>query len=375
MPSQPITTSDTFQPQDALRRSTRLRRPNPRYSDYVINLTTAHPLPLTLEPSTVAQALKDALWKKAIDEEFDALHHNKTWRLVPRGVGVPISCKWVYCIKRKPDGSIVRYKARLIAKGFLHATGRDYFETYSLVMKSVTIRLVLSIALSNHWGLHQLDINNAFLHDTLHEEVYMKQPPAQFALKDLGTLHHFLGVEIIPTGDGVFLSQRQYITGILTQFKIDGAKNVSTPLAASKKLVSLQSSDTTTDATLFRRLLGLMRYLVITQPDVAFVVNKLSQFMHAPSDLHWQAAKCLLRYLKGTVCHGVFLRVGQPLSLRVYTDSDWGGCTTAGCSTTAYLVYLGNNLISWKSTRQKSVSRSSTEAEYRALANAAAEIL
>ncbi|XP_019167323.1 PREDICTED: uncharacterized protein LOC109163059 [Ipomoea nil] len=198
---------------------------------------------------------------------------------------------------------------------------------------------------------------------------------AQFALKDLGTLHHFLGVEVIPTGGGIFLSQSQYITGILTQFKMDGAKDVSTPLATSEKLVPLRPSDVATDATQFRRLLGLMQYLVITRPDVAFAVNRLSQFMHAPSELHWQAAKRLLRYLKGTACHGLLLRAGQPLSLRVYTDSDWGGPSIEGRSTTAYLVYLGDNLISWKSTRQKSVSRSSTEAEYRALSNAAAEVL
>lgn len=106
------------------------------------------------------------------------------------------------------------------------------------------------------------------------------------------------------------------------QFKMDGAKDVSIPLAITEKLVPLQSSDAATDATLFRRLLSLMQYLVITRPDVAFAVNRLSQFMHAPSELHWQAAKRLLRYLKGTVCHGLFLRSGQSLLLRVYTDSD-----------------------------------------------------
>ncbi|XP_019168522.1 PREDICTED: uncharacterized protein LOC109164439 [Ipomoea nil] len=105
------------------------------------------------------------------------------------------------------------------------------------------------------------------------------------------------------------------------------------------------------------------------------MVNRLSQFMHAPSELHWQAVKWLLRYLKGIVCHGLFLREGQLLSLRVYTDSDWGGSATAGRSTIAFLAFLGANLISWKSSRQKSISRSSTEAEYQALANAAAEVL
>lgn len=105
------------------------------------------------------------------------LHRNKTWHLVPRGAGFLIGYKWVYCVKHKPDGSVDRYKARLVAKGLLQTSSRDYFETCSPVMKLVTIRLVLSIALSNRWGLRQLDINNVFLHGTLHEEVYMEQPP------------------------------------------------------------------------------------------------------------------------------------------------------------------------------------------------------
>ncbi|XP_019175660.1 PREDICTED: uncharacterized protein LOC109170982 [Ipomoea nil] len=151
---------------------------------------------------------------------------------------------------------------------------------------------------------------------------------------------------------------------------MDGAEAVSTPLATSDKLLPAQSGIATVDVTQYRHLLGLLQYLVITKPDVSYAVNRLSQFMHMLTKVHWQAAKRLLRYLKGMVYHGLYLRAGQPLSLSVYMDADWGGCIASGRSTTAYLLYLGTNLVSWKSTRQKSVSRSSTEAEYRALANA-----
>lgn len=161
--------------QSPLRRSTRTRRPNNKYfGDQYINLTIVHSLPPTLEPSTVTQALKDTRWRKAMDEEFDALLRNNTWRLVPRGNKILIGCKWVFRVKRKLDGSVDRYKVRLVAKGFLQTSGRDYFETYSPVLKSVTIRVVLAIALSKQWSLRQLDINNAFLHGTLYEEVYME---------------------------------------------------------------------------------------------------------------------------------------------------------------------------------------------------------
>ncbi|GJS38530.1 retrovirus-related pol polyprotein from transposon TNT 1-94 [Tanacetum coccineum] len=97
--------------------------------------------------------------------------------------------------------------------------------------------------------------------------------------------------------------------------------------------------------------------------------------MHAPTQLHWQSLKRVLRYLKGTVHHGLFLKHGSPLTLTGFSDSDWGGIKDGGRSTTAYLLYLGPNIISWRSARQKTVSRSSTEAEYKALANAAAEVL
>ncbi|KAJ9567984.1 hypothetical protein OSB04_003950 [Centaurea solstitialis] len=120
---------------------------------------------------------------------------------------------------------------------------------------------------------------------------------------------------------------------------------------------------------------GSLQYLAFTRPDISFAINKLSQFMHAPRQAHWQSLKRVLRYLKGTIHHGLFLNRHSPLTLSVFSDSDWGGVNDVGRSTTAYLLYLGNNIVSWKSTRQKSVSRSSTEAEYKALANATAEIL
>jgi hypothetical protein len=113
-----------------------------------------------------------------MDDEYSALMRNKTWHLVPeqRGKNI-IDCKWVYRIKRKADGSIDRYKARLVAKGFKQRYGIDYEDTFSPVVKAATIRLVLAIAVSNGWNLRQLDVQNAFLHGVLEEEVYMRQPP------------------------------------------------------------------------------------------------------------------------------------------------------------------------------------------------------
>ena len=122
-------------------------------------------------------ALDDPKWKKAMDEEYSALMRNKTWHLVPNQKGKNIvDCKWVYRIKKKADGSIDRYKARLVVEGFKQRYGIDYEDTFSPVVKAATIRLVLAIAVSRGWSLRQLDVQNAFLHGVLEEEVYMKQP-------------------------------------------------------------------------------------------------------------------------------------------------------------------------------------------------------
>jgi hypothetical protein len=113
-----------------------------------------------------------------MDVEYSALMKNKTWHLVPprRGTNI-IDCNWVYKIKRRADGSLDRYKARHVAKGFKQRYGIDYGDTFSPVVKASTIRVILSVAVSRGWSLRQLDVQNAFLHGLLEEEVYMKQPP------------------------------------------------------------------------------------------------------------------------------------------------------------------------------------------------------
>jgi histone deacetylase 1/2 len=132
----------------------------------------------TGEPDNLSDALRDCNWKLAMDHEVNALAKNQTWHLVPAHHGSNIiDCKWIYKIKRRADGTIDRYKARLVAKGFKQRYGLDYEDTFSPVVKAATIRLVLSIAVSQGWSLRQLDVQNAFLHGVLEENVFMRQPP------------------------------------------------------------------------------------------------------------------------------------------------------------------------------------------------------
>jgi hypothetical protein len=130
------------------------------------------------EPRDFAEASTHEEWKKAMDEEYQALVKNQTWHLIPReNVKNTTDSRWLYKIKRHAYGTIDQYKAHLVANGFQQRYGIDYVDTFSSIVKATTIRIILSIAASKGWCLRQLDDQNAFLHGTLEEEVYMSHPP------------------------------------------------------------------------------------------------------------------------------------------------------------------------------------------------------
>lgn len=327
----------------------------------------------TLEPTTVKAALNDPKWKVAMIDEYKALQTNGTWDLVPLPAGkVPIGSKWVFKLKHKHDGSIECYKACLVSKGFHKLPGFDFSETFSPVVKRVTVRVVISHALSNGWCLRQLDINNAFLHGNLVEEVFMTQPDgfftedsslvcklkkslyglrqaprtwfdkltatlcflgfhraksdaslflrctptpilyllvyvddiivtgsvskevaatistlsSTFSLKDLGNLHYFLGLQVTPSSSSsIILHQTKYISDLLLKVNMNECKPQSTPMEANLKLYK-DCTDTFENPKLYRFVMGTLQYVCVIRPELAFSVNKVSQFMHSPLVSH-----------------------------------------------------------------------------------------
>jgi hypothetical protein len=323
------------------------RQPKPN-----LNLHAATLSPL---PKTYRGTLADPNWRDTMIVEFTALQANDNWSLVPRPADTNVvTGKWVFRHKFLTDGALDRYKARWVLHSCTQHHGVEYGETFSPVVKPPTIRMVLSVALSHGWPIHQMDVNNAFLHGTLAETVYCEQPSAfvdsshldyihclnkslydlkqaphtwysrfasyitsigfvgarsdtslfiychgadttylllyvddimltasfdtllcciidslhhEFSMKDLGDLHHFLGLSVTRNLDGLFLCQRQYTLDILSRAGMADCKPCGTPVGMSAKLST--DGAPVENATDYRCLAGALQFLTFIRSNIA----------------------------------------------------------------------------------------------------------
>ncbi|KAK5812212.1 hypothetical protein PVK06_027631 [Gossypium arboreum] len=190
----------------------------------------------------------------------------------------------------------------------------------------------------------------------------------------MGDLHYFLGIEFSRCSFGsIHLCQQKYIQDLLKRSSLSNAKSVHTPMVSSSML-SKDEGEYLADPTEYRSIAGALQYIVLTRPDIAYAVNRVCQFMHAPTNLHMVALKRILRYLRGTLSHGLVFHRSECLSLVGYADANWGLDFDDRRSTTGYCVYFGHTPISWCSKKQQVVSRSTAEAEYRSLAAATSDV-
>ncbi|XP_017179084.1 uncharacterized mitochondrial protein AtMg00810-like [Malus domestica] len=187
-----------------------------------------------------------------------------------------------------------------------------------------------------------------------------------FDMKDMGQLNYFMGLQISYHSNGLFVSQQKYARDLLARVNMSNSKLCATPCFPYHRLLK-DDGDPYHSPDQYRSIAGALQYLTFTCPDIAFVIKQCCQFMHQPMNSHVVAVKRILRYLSGTIHYDINFQP-ENLSLHAYSDADWVGDPNDRRSTSGYIVYCGSSPISWASKKQHTVSRSSTEAEYRALA-------
>ncbi|KAL0387727.1 UNVERIFIED_CONTAM: Retrovirus-related Pol polyprotein from transposon RE2 [Sesamum radiatum] len=198
-------------------------------------------------------------------------------------------------------------------------------------------------------------------------QVFKEDMMKTFEMSDLGLMHFFLGIEINQEKEGIFICQRKYTETLLKKFKMESCKTVTTPLVTGEKYQKEDGSQKV-DGSMYRSLIGSLLYLTATRPDIMFATCLLSRFMQSPSQVHYAAAKRILRYLRGTKDFGIWYKSTNDAKLVGYTDSDWAGSVDDMKSTSGYTFSLGSGIFSWASKKQATVAQSSAEAEYIAAA-------
>ncbi|KAL7582697.1 hypothetical protein Lser_V15G42892 [Lactuca serriola] len=362
-----------------------------------------------------------------MEVELSAIERNKTWELVRLPPGRrPIGLKWVYKLKRDPDGNVLKHKARIL----------------------------LALAGINGWHVHHLDVKSAFLHGKLEEEVYVTQPEGfvqknksglvyklskalyglrqaprawnarldkhlkligfvrcaheyvvyirktnssllivgtyvddlivtgtskkeidlfkkemnqEFEMSDMGLLTYYLGIEVSQKEHGITLKQTGYAKKLLEKTGMLECNPTETPMEHNLELTKDESGKPV-DATEYRSIVGGLRYLCHTRPDISYAVGVVSRFLERPTEQHNHAVKRILRYIKGTLNLGlVYTRSKEKMQIVAYSDNNHARDVNDRRSTGGMVFYLNKNLVTWNSQKQQCVALSSCEAEFMAV--------
>ncbi|GJT98775.1 ribonuclease H-like domain-containing protein [Tanacetum coccineum] len=361
------------------------------------------------EPKTFWEASSSQHWVDAMNKEMDALYENGTWDIVDLPPGrKAIDNKWVYRIKYLSSGAIERYKARLVAKGFNQKEGIDYDETFSPVVKIVTVRCLINLAVQCDWPLFQLDINNAFLYGDLTETVYMKLPDGYFDKNDKRVCKlkkSLYGLKQAPRQWNAKLTQALVEDGFMQSksdyslfTKADSGMflallvYVDDIIITGNSLVHIENFKVFLKSKFQIKDLGKLKYFLgieVVETDKGLCLSQrkycldlLSEFgllacvfMHRPLRSHLKIALKVLRYLKGSPGKGVHIIRCPKVSLETFVDADWAKCLVTRKSVTGFCLFLNGSLVSWKSKKQNTLSKSTAEAEYRAMASATSETI
>jgi hypothetical protein len=268
--------------------------------------------------------------------------------------------KFLYGLKQAPRVWYTRLSDFLISIGF--SASKVDTSLFILFIGADIFYILVYVD-----GILLMGNNSAMLHRLI------QLLSSEFKLRDLDVVHYFLGIEVLPTTMGLMLHQHKYILDILTRAGMTSCKPVDTPISTSK--VTILPDPLFSDPTCFCQIIGALQYLTLTRPDICFTVNRVYQFMYAPTYSHWGAVKRIMRYLCSTTTYGFHITRSSSFALHGFTDADWAGSIDDHKSTSGYLVFFGQTPISWKSSKQRIFAQSSTEAEYKALVDGTTEVI
>lgn len=269
--------------------------------------------------------------------------------------------KALYGLKQTPRAWYSRIDEYLLSIGFTKSLSESTLYVKCLSSDILIVSLYVD-------DLLVTGSNNVFV------EEFKQDMMKVFEMTDCGEMAFFLGMEVKQNEKGIFISQKKYAKEILKKFQMENCKHVDTPMVLKLKLGKEDGAEKV-DETDFRSLIGCLMYLTATRPDIMHAVSILSRFIHCAKEVHLQAAKRVLRYIKGTLDYGVWFNYNQDFNFHGFSDSDWGGSLDDMKSTSGYCFTLGSGMFSWSSKKQDIVAQSTAEAEFIAAAAAVNQAL